>query len=117
MPSELECRFDNLWDELYPEIELATEVKLIPKRRFRYDYVHYDSKVVIEVNGGNWTHGRHTRPANLLSEYEKLNLAQNLGFNVFILTGEMITADWLNLIATTIKMKSLYQSELKGYSD
>ncbi len=112
MPSHLEYKFDNLWDELYPEIELEAEVKLIPKRKFRYDYVHHDSKVIIEVNGGNWMGGRHTRPVNLVSEYEKLNLAQNLGFNVFILTGEMINERWLNLIATTIKMKILCQSGL-----
>ena len=49
MPSNLEFRFDNLWNELHPDIELETEVKLIPKRRFRFDYVHLLSKIIIEV--------------------------------------------------------------------
>jgi hypothetical protein len=106
MPSNLEFRFDNLWNELHPDIELETEVKLIPKRRFRFDYVHLLSKIIIEVNGGNWAGGRHTRPANLVNEYEKLNLIQSMGYNVFILTGEMITERWLNLIAQSIKLKT-----------
>lgn len=102
MPSLLESQFEDLWVNLYPDIELIAEVQLIPKRRFRFDYVHLPSKTAIEINGGNWNYGRHCRPQSLLSEYEKINLAQLQGYRVFILSGEMITTEWLEKIANHI---------------
>jgi len=106
MVSKLEEQFEQLWVELYPDIDLEAEVRLIPNRKFRFDYVHYESKTAIEINGGNWNYGRHCRPQSLLSEYEKINLAQLLGFTVFILSGEMINDKWLQKISEFIKLHS-----------
>ena len=50
--SKLENEFIELWRKQYPEIYLEREVRLIPDRRFRFDYVHVSSRTVIEVNGG-----------------------------------------------------------------
>ena len=105
--SPLELEFDNLWNCLHPDIDLDTEVRLISDRRFRFDYVHLRSKVAVEVNGGIWTGGGHSSGKGLLRDYEKLNLAQSQGYYVFFLSGEMINDRWLNLIASTIKVRSL----------
>ena len=106
MPSKLELQFEQLWEAYFSHIDLEAEVKLIPNRRFRFDFVHHPSKTIIEINGGNWKYGRHCRPQSLLSEYEKLNLAQLSGYKVFILTAEMLTNEWLQLIADFITHKS-----------
>lgn len=106
MVSKLEEQFESLWVNLFPDIDLEAEVKLIPNRRFRFDYVHYESQTAIEINGGNWNYGRHCRPKSLMSEYEKINLAQLLGFKVFILSGEMINDTWLQKIAYFINTHS-----------
>lgn len=106
MVSKLELQFEQLWVELYPDIDLEAEVRLIPNRKFRFDYVHFPTKTAIEINGGNWNYGRHCRPQSLLSEYEKINLAQLLGFTVFILSGEMINDIWLQKISDFIKLHS-----------
>lgn len=98
MSSKLESKFHDLWRQLHPSIELIPEVKLIPQRRFRFDFVHLDSKVAIELNGGNFINGRHTRPVALNNEYEKLNLALLKGFRVFVLSSQMINENWLNKI-------------------
>jgi hypothetical protein len=100
--STLEREFDYLWEHLYPEIDLECEVKIIPKRLFRFDYVHLESKVVIELNGQIWRKGGHNSGDGLLRDYEKLNLAQSLGYVTFQLSGEMITEYWLEIIANTI---------------
>ncbi|NEZ61510.1 hypothetical protein D0962_01755 [Leptolyngbyaceae cyanobacterium CCMR0082] len=49
--SELELAFGQLWVELYPRLDLYVEQKLIPKRRFRFDFCHYPSRVAIEIQG------------------------------------------------------------------
>lgn len=67
---------------------LHKEVKIIPKRRFRADYViemkSYGilqaHKIIIEVNGGVWSGGAHGRGTGITRDYEKSNLAQCEGF-------------------------------------
>jgi len=103
MPSTSELKFIKYWETLYPDIDLHTEYRFTPPRRFRFDFASIDSKVAIEINGGNWIRGRHTRASNLSNEYEKLNLATLNGWRVFVLSPEMINEDWLAKIASCIK--------------
>ncbi|EKU96667.1 hypothetical protein Lepto7375DRAFT_0617 [Leptolyngbya sp. PCC 7375] len=49
--SELELAFGQLWVALYPRLDLYVEQKLIPKRRFRFDFCHYPGRVAIEIQG------------------------------------------------------------------
>lgn len=103
MVSSGESKFIEYWEFLYPDIDLYREYKFLPDRRFRFDFASVDSRVGIEINGGNWTRGRHTNPRALQSEYEKLNLATLNGWRVFVLSPEMIEEKWLNMIAATIQ--------------
>lgn len=103
MPSTAELKFAELWDLLYPDIDLHTEYRFIPPHRFRFDFANLIAKVAIEINGGNWVHGRHTRASNLSDEYKKLNLATLNGWRVFVLSPEMINQDWLEKIASVIQ--------------
>jgi hypothetical protein len=106
MSSKLELKFLDLWQHLHPSIELIPEVKLIPQRRFRFDFVHLNSKTAIELNGGNFINGRHTRPVALNNEYEKMNLALLNGYRVFILSSQMVNERWLSDISHYILNKS-----------
>lgn len=107
MSSQLETEFYHLWCLLYPDTPLQKEVPLIPKRKFRFDFVHQFSKTAIEINGGNWVNGRHTRASALGKEYEKINLAQMEGYRLFLLNNEMITPEWLHKIYESIKFYSV----------
>ena len=107
--SSLELKFDFLWNQLYPNIDLETEVKLIPKRRFRFDYVHHPSKTAIEVNGGNYIRGRHTRASGLENEYEKIRLAAKLGYQTIIISGSQINEEVFNDIIEIIKLRTNYE--------
>jgi len=60
------------------------EYKCVPGRRFRFDFAFPAYMLAIEVNGGIYSGGRHTRGAALEDEYEKLNLAQANGWHVLI---------------------------------
>lgn len=51
-------------------------------RRWRFDYAWPDYKIALEVEGGIWTGGRHTRGAGFLGDMEKYNRAAALGWRV-----------------------------------
>ena len=72
--SNLELKFEELWLTLYPSIDLINEFKPVPKRRFRADYAHIPSKVLIEINGGTWGKGGHSSGGGIERDYTKNNL-------------------------------------------
>lgn len=62
------------------------EVRLIPGRRFRSDFVWPDARIVVEVDGGIWSGGRHTTGAGYTRDAEKNNLLTLAGWRVFHVT-------------------------------
>lgn len=67
------------------------EQTLIPKRRFRFDFLITGSDLVIEVEGGTWSGGRHTSGVGFRSDCVKYNLALELGYRVLRYTTDMVT--------------------------
>lgn len=104
--STLEMEFDLLWEELFPDIDLDAEQKIIPHRKFRFDYVHTGAKVAIEVNGGTYQRMGHSTGKGIERDYIKLNLAQAEGWLCFQLSSEMLNKEWLTLIADCIKKRT-----------
>jgi hypothetical protein len=108
MTSHLEQQFADLWLSLYPTIDLHSEYRFSPPRRYRWDFCHLESKVAIEINGGVWM-GRsgHSGGTGLVKDYEKLCLAAAQGWRVFLLAPAMITDEYLSAIATAISTPEL----------
>ena len=113
MAKILEEKFLTLWEELFPDISLEREMKLIEKRRFRVDFLEPTSKVCIEINGGNWIGGRHSRPVGLENEYKKNLLLATLGYQVICLSGQQITEDNLYKIEYIIAARKRLFEEHK----
>jgi hypothetical protein len=59
-------------------------------RRHRFDLCYPDRYLGIEVDGGTWSGGRHTRGAGFQRDCEKTNLAQLMGYRVLRFTRGMI---------------------------
>lgn len=55
-------------------------------RRWRFDYAWPEHRVALEVEGGVWTRGRHTRPLGFLNDCQKYNNAAALGWIVLRVT-------------------------------
>lgn len=53
----------------------VTEHKFLKDRKFRFDFAWPDEKIAVEIEGGIWTGGRHTRGKGYLKDMEKYNLA------------------------------------------
>ena len=62
------------------------EHKFLTKRRFRFDFAWLDRMIAMEIEGGVWTGGRHTRGAGYSRDLEKYNLAQLHGWDVYRFT-------------------------------
>lgn len=79
------------------------EYRFHPKRKWRADYAIIKHKILIEVEGGAWTQGRHTRGAGFIKDMEKYNAATATGYAVLRVTPkELCTVKTLELIKETI---------------
>jgi len=75
---------------LYPLVNLCRAVKIaepVPEyrfhtRRWRFDYAWPLHMLAMEIDGGVWTQGRHSRGAGKIADMEKLSEAAILGWRV-----------------------------------
>ena len=99
------AELSDLEETLYHQIKLVglplpeREYRFAPPRRFRADFAYPDKKLLIEVEGGVWTRGRHTRGSGYSADVEKYNLATINGWRLLRFTGDMIkTGEAINTI-------------------
>lgn len=101
--SQLEADFEALW-KFYKGPELVREHVFYPGRKWRSDFAHVASKVLVEIEGGIWNQGRHTRGKGYQDDCEKYNSAALAGWTVVRLAGkEMISRDWVERIKGAIE--------------
>jgi very-short-patch-repair endonuclease len=64
----------------------TSEYRFHPIRRWRFDYAWEDRKIAVEIEGGIWTRGAHTRGVHFISDCEKYNTATKMGWQVYRFT-------------------------------
>lgn len=62
--------------------EPESEVRFHPRRRWRFDYAWPSHRVALEVEGGAFVAGRHTRGAGFRRDVEKYSEAAAMGWLV-----------------------------------
>ena len=62
--------------------EPESEYRFHPTRKWRFDLAYPKNKIAIELEGGIWTMGAHSRGAHFNSDSEKYNEAVILGWKV-----------------------------------
>jgi very-short-patch-repair endonuclease len=67
------------------------EYRFHPDRRWRFDFAWPDNLLAVEVEGGGFVQGRHTRGAGLAADCEKYNTAVLLGWRVLRVTPDQVT--------------------------
>lgn len=83
LPLELQCRAAVLPAPV-------VEYRFAPPRRWRFDYCWPVEKLALEVDGGGWINGRHSRGSGIEKDCEKLNAAAALGYRVLRVTPKMV---------------------------
>ncbi len=87
-------------------VECVKEYRFHSTRKWRFDYAFPSIRVAIEIDGGIWINGRHTRPSGFLGDMEKFNAAATLGWVVLKFTPqEQYSHKTLELITQTIANK------------
>ncbi len=106
--SSLERKFALLWlHGIRGSTELVCEHQFYPGRKWRFDFAHPQTKVAIELEGGIWSGGRHTRGKGFTQDCEKYNAAAIQGWRVFRLTSEMVNATELERISSFIRQQPI----------
>ncbi|MDR1913549.1 MAG: hypothetical protein LBQ68_03585 [Clostridiales bacterium] len=84
-------------------VEVVKEYLFHPVRKWRFDYAIPAHKIALEVEGGVWTQGRHTRPQGFIGDIEKYNQATLLGWKVFRVTpDELMKTKTLTLLKQAV---------------
>lgn len=95
--------------------DCVKEHRFHPKRLWRFDYALPAYKIAIEIDGGVWTQGRHTRPVGYLHDLEKFNEAAALGWLVLKFTPkEQYSRATIDVVGRTIAFR---KSESNQRSD
>jgi very-short-patch-repair endonuclease len=68
--------------ESYLGCKVDNEVMFCKGRKFRFDFAIIDKKIAIEIEGGIFSGGRHTRGAGFAKDMKKYNIAVELGWVV-----------------------------------
>ena len=68
--------------ESYLGTQIDSEVTFCKGRKFRFDFAIVDKKIAIEIEGGIFSGGRHTRGAGFAKDMEKYNIAVENGWVV-----------------------------------
>ena len=66
------------------------EYRFHETRRWRFDFAYPEQQLAVEVEGGTWAGGRHTRGSGYEKDCEKYNEAALRGWSVLRFTGSMI---------------------------
>lgn len=57
---------------------------------WRFDFAWPDLMLAVEVEGGAWVGGRHTRGKGFLEDLRKYQAAQQMGWTIYRTAGELI---------------------------
>ena len=66
------------------------EYRFDKKRKWRFDFAYPERKIAIEVEGGVFSGGRHTRGKGFTADCEKYNRATELGWSVYRFTTQQV---------------------------
>ena len=84
--------------------EIKPEHIFYPGRKWRIDFAIVDLKIGIEIEGGVWSGGRHTRGNGFVDDMEKYNAAVTLGWVIL-----RFTPQDLNKITTFETVKKVVE--------
>lgn len=85
-------------------IESVREYKFLHDRRFRFDLAIPQAMIAIELEGGIFSRGRHTRGKGYANDAKKYNLAVRHGWKLFrYTTADFKDSLWAYVVAEEIK--------------
>lgn len=100
--SDLEREFLFYWKAFGGKpSDWKPEFRFHATRKWRFDFADPASLVSLELDGGVFVQGRHSRGKGYEADLEKLNTALSMGWKVFRLTRGMLAKEpfrWMGMI-------------------
>ena len=82
----------------WPFLGWTAEHEFHPERKWRFDFAASVAMVALEVEGGAWSHGRHTRGLGFISDMRKYNAAVGMGWRLIRVTPQMMENEWPQVV-------------------
>jgi very-short-patch-repair endonuclease len=86
-------------------LETGEELQFHPTRKWSFDVVIPEHSIALEIEGGSWNGGRHTRGKGFLGDMEKYNEALRLGWKVIRLTPQQVNSNYIIDLITDLIWK------------
>ena len=102
--SHLEVRWIREW-ERQDGPELVEEFMFHPTRKWRADFAHLESKLLIEIEGGAYG-GRHTRGKGFVEDLDKYASAWLHGYTVLRIGSHQVRSDIIRAVIGRIRNHS-----------
>lgn len=84
-----------------------TEFTFHPTRKWRFDYAWPEFRLALEVEGGAWTNGRHTRGSGFVRDLEKYSEAAALGWRIIrVVPDDLFTAKTFSLVRRAMEWRA-----------
>lgn len=106
MASTLERQFETLW-RVVGGPEYVTEYRFHPLRKWRLDVAWPDLLVGVELEGGTWMQGGHSRGKGFSEDCEKYNALVHLGWRVYRYTVDMLRDDPVGHLSPLLELVRL----------
>ena len=102
LPKKLSLGEETLAQHLTAyKISFRREVRLIADRQWRWDFIVAD--LAIEIHGGTWSRGAHSRGAGQVRDFTKQNAAVLAGYRPLTFTTEQVAAgEAVNVIVAAL---------------
>lgn len=69
---------------------MLREYRFCPPRMWRFDFAWPERKLAVEIEGGTWSGGRHTRGSGFAADCSKYNAATMMGWRVLRYPAERV---------------------------
>lgn len=90
----------------YARLTYVSEYRFDPVRRWRLDFAFPELRLGIEVEGGIWTQGRHTRGTGYEKDLEKYNALTLAGWRLLRFSGKAIrSGEALRVVLNALERK------------
>jgi very-short-patch-repair endonuclease len=108
--STLEQTFVHYLSFLAPDLKagMVEQYRIAPGRRFKWDFAWVEKKVAIELHGGLWSYGAHSRPVGVQRDMTKANIATLAGWRVLYFSTDDLEDDPESVIA---QVRALLEGE------
>jgi very-short-patch-repair endonuclease len=95
------------------KLEPLREYAFSPPRKWRSDFAFPEAMILVEIEGGTWNHGRHSRHKGFSNDLEKYNKAALMGFRVLRFTTDQVVSGYA--IDTVLEALRVHDLKEKSY--